>query len=124
MAVGELVAARDGLLTADRMDARILELVDGLSTAADAALAAGRLGAVDACLTGIGAAATVRADPGQRHDCAGCRQRERANALAGEADALLRRRELAAAEACESALQFWSTAGCVDSKLQQIREQE
>lgn len=130
-ALRELVSLRAGLLTPDRLDARVLDLVDRLAKAADEALAGGRLGELEQCLGGLETAVAVRADLSERvarlRAAAGA-QRARAEALAAEVRELLAARDLAAAEErCEQARQLWTDAPVarkLEDEMRAIREQE
>ncbi len=131
VAIQQLVARRPSLLVSDRLDARILNLVDRLQQAADRALLGGRLTEAEACLRGIAAAASVHPAGGDSADrlLASCRERRlRAEQLTAEAEALLAQRDLRGAESrCEAARQMWVDGTCVtklETALAGLRQQE
>jgi hypothetical protein len=129
--VAAMLAARDGLFAAGRLDARIQALVDRCVQRADRALLGGRVLAAAAfvpCLVAANAAGLLALETVERVR-ASCVEREaRADHLVAVARACLLARDLAGAEeACEQARRLCSDRGAVralDAELEQLRRRE
>lgn len=131
LAIEQLCGRRSTLLAADRLDARILHLVDQLKQYADRALLGGRLRDAEECARGIAAAAMVDpvGDDSAERLLGSCRERRlRAEQLATEAAKFLAERDLGSAESrCEAARQLWVDGPCVtklETELAGLRNQE
>ncbi|MEQ1630828.1 MAG: hypothetical protein ABL997_00550, partial [Planctomycetota bacterium] len=131
VAIDQLCGRRASLLAADRLDARILSLVDRLKQRADHALLGGRLREVEVCARGIRAAVAVDPvgfDTAERLLASCSERRQRAEQLATEAEKFLAERDLRGAESrCEAARQMWVDGACVakiEAELAGLRQQE
>ncbi len=129
--VAAMLAARDGLFAAGRLDARIQALVDRCVQRADRALLGGRVQTAAAfvpSLLAANAAGLLALETVERIR-ASCVEREaRADQLVAAARACLHARDLAGAEeACEQARRLCSDRGAVrtlDAELEQLRRRE
>lgn len=128
--VAALLVARGELLVAERLDARLCALGDGMARCGDRALAAGRLAELQQWAELLRMLEPVRSDFALRAgdwQRGAERRRERASALLVEAKASLAERDLAAAEQhVEAALAAWaecSEARGLAEQLRRLREQ-
>jgi hypothetical protein len=128
-----LLGFRPQLLSPERLDARVLELVDRLARHGEDAMAAGRLGEVELCCRVLQAAGEAGLGTGLCERSAGLRsavaaRHARIEELAAIAEASLASRDLEAAEkAVEEARQLSAAATAVrrlEDELRGLRAQE
>ncbi|MEM7198694.1 MAG: hypothetical protein AAF628_00395 [Planctomycetota bacterium] len=130
-ALRPLGEVRAGLLRADRLDARMLDLSDDLTRRVEDAVGAGRLDAADHWLQGLEAVSAAHADIARRvRELRTQAEQRRATAEAAATNGrrALAARNLGAAESCvEEARQAWADGPAVralEQRLIAMRDQE
>lgn len=121
-----VLAARPKFLSVDRLDARLLQLLDGLSRHGDLALAAGRLGEAEQVAGLVGRGVAVRPEfvvRGEALLAAVVEQQRRAEALVADGERQLAARDAAEAERlAEQASLLWADGPAVRAFGQRLAE--
>jgi pyruvoyl-dependent arginine decarboxylase (PvlArgDC) len=124
--LGSLLGMRAQLLAEDRLDARLLQLLDRVGQHAELALARGQLAAVDPVVELLSRSAGLRAEFALRSERlarTSAAQKESAAGLVATAEAQLQAGDLAEAERlCELAQQQWSEGAAARSLAERLAD--